>query len=75
MEKYDKRIIDAYINGNDIENYSRRKKSLKKFGSIEFCCNFASSNKARRPVRLVGLGRKIFILEIRGSNPLRGTKD
>ena len=22
MEKYDKRIIDAYINGNDIENYS-----------------------------------------------------
>ena len=27
----------------------------------------------RRPVRLVGLGRKIFILEIRGSNPLRGT--
>ena len=24
-------------------------------------------------VRLVGLGRKIFILEIRGSNPLRTT--
>ena len=28
----------------------------------------------RRPVRLVGLGRKVFILEIRGSNPLRATK-
>lgn len=26
------------------------------------------------PVRLVGLGRKVFILEIRGSNPLRATK-
>ena len=26
------------------------------------------------PVRLVGPGRKIFILKIRGSNPLRATK-
>ena len=26
------------------------------------------------PVRLVGLGREVFILEIRGSNPLRATE-
>ena len=36
-----------------------------------------SENKEKKyhwPVRLVGLGRKVFILEIRGSNPLRATK-
>lgn len=56
----------------------------KSFANVKNGCIFAPSfagNDERKqkemyrwPVRLVGLGRKVFILEIRGSNPLRATK-